>query len=145
MVCYKQGERSRLIYKVHVYRGRKGEPKSFTWQDYRDLITAAHQQLHGPIVLVWDNLGVHLVPQMKEFIREHRDWLTVYQLPSYAPDLNPAEGIWSLLKRGPLANLAAAGLTHLTRVVKRGLKKIQYRAHLIDGCLLETGLDMIPP
>jgi hypothetical protein len=28
------------------------------------------------------------------------------------------------------------------RVVKRGLKKIQYRPHLIDGCLTETGLTL---
>jgi transposase len=64
----------------------------------------------------------------------------VFQLPPYAPDLNPTEGIWSLLERGVLANLA-----HLVRVVKRGLKQIQYRPHLIDGCLAETGLALTPP
>jgi hypothetical protein len=60
-------------------------------------------------------------------------------MPSYAPELNPAEGIWSLLKRH-LADFAAADLTHLTRVIKRKLKKIQYRPHLVDGCLPPTGL-----
>ncbi|MEU7883803.1 transposase [Microbispora bryophytorum] len=68
------------------------------------------------------------------------DWLTVVQLPAYAPDLNATEGIWSLLKRGVLANLAAADLHQLIRVIKRGLKKIQYRPHLVDGCLAATGL-----
>jgi transposase len=34
-------------------------------------------------------------------------WLRVFRLPAYAPDLNPVEGIWSVLKRGVLANLAA--------------------------------------
>ncbi|MEU0432784.1 transposase [Streptomyces sp. NPDC006290] len=29
------------------------------------------------------------------------DWLTIFQLPSYAPDLNPVEDVWSLLRRGP--------------------------------------------
>ena len=28
----------------------------------------------------------------------------------------------------------------LVRIVKRKLKKIQYRLHLIDGCLARTGL-----
>jgi hypothetical protein len=28
------------------------------------------------------------------------------------------------------------------RVVKRGLKKIQYQPHLIDGCLTDTGLTL---
>jgi hypothetical protein len=63
----------------------------------------------------------------------------VYRLPAYAPDMNPAEGIWSLLKRS-MVNFAAADLDGLVRIVKRKLKKIQYRPHLIDGCLAATGL-----
>jgi len=60
-------------------------------------------------------------------------------MPSYAPELNPAEGIWSLLKRA-IANFAAPSLDHLVRIIKRKLKKIQYRPHLIDCCLAKTGL-----
>jgi hypothetical protein len=55
------------------------------------------------------------------------------------PSSTPAEGIWSLLKRA-MANFAAPGLDHLVRIVKRKLKKIQYRPHLITGCLTATGL-----
>ena len=62
----------------------------------------------------------------------------MYRLPAYAPDLNPAEGIWSLLKRST-ANFAAANLDGLVRIVKRKLQKIQYRPHLIDGCLAANG------
>ena len=41
--------------------GRKGETKAFTWTEYRDLPIAAHRQLPGGnVVLVWDNLNVHL-------------------------------------------------------------------------------------
>ena len=36
---------------------------------------------------------------MRQFIAG-QDWLTVHQLPSCAPDLNPVEGIWSLLRHG---------------------------------------------
>ena len=55
----------------------------------------------------------------------------------------PTEGIWSLLKRS-MANFAAADLDGLVRIVKRKLKKIQYRPHLIDGCLTATGLAIEP-
>ncbi|WP_420824026.1 MULTISPECIES: IS630 family transposase [Streptomyces] len=141
VVCYKSGERSRLFYRLHMYRGRKGEAKSFGWQDYRDLIVVAHNQLKAPVVWVWDNLNVHLVDELALFFMENEEWLTVFQLPSYAPELNPQEGIWSLVKRG-LADFAAANLDHLSRIMKRKLKKIQYRPELIDGCLTETGLIM---
>ncbi|MFF3890299.1 hypothetical protein [Streptomyces sp. NPDC001914] len=60
-------------------------------------------------------------------------------MPTYAPDLNPTKGIWSLVKRD-LGNLAAADLGQITRAVRRKLKMLQYRPQVIDGCLAETGL-----
>jgi hypothetical protein len=59
--------------------------------------------------------------------------------PRTPPDLNPAEGTRSLLKRS-MVNFAAADLDGLVRIIKRKLKKIQYRPHLINGCLAATGL-----
>ena len=43
-----------------------------------------------------------------------------------------------------MVNFAAADLAGLVRIVKRKLKKIQYRPHLIDGCLAATGLTIEP-
>ncbi|MFJ1803986.1 transposase [Streptomyces sp. NPDC088180] len=139
LTCYKPGKRSRMFYSVREYRGRKGEPKGIGWRDLCELLIRAHIQLGGPIVLVWDNLRMHLVEAMRQFIADHADWLTVFQLPSYSPDLNPQEGIWSLVKRD-IGNLAAADLGQITRAVKRRLKQIQYRPDLVDGCLVGTGL-----
>ena len=41
--------------------------------------------------MIWDNLNTHLSRKMRSFITGHPDWLTVIQLPAYAPDLNPVE------------------------------------------------------
>ncbi|MFF2009454.1 transposase [Streptomyces sp. NPDC058195] len=139
LTCYKLGKRSRIFYSVREYRGRKDEPKGIGWRDLRDLLIRAHIQLGGPIVLVCDNLRMHLVEPMRQFITDHADWLTVFQLPSYSPNLNPQEGIWSLVKHD-IGNLAAADLGQITRAVKRRLKQIQYRPDLVDGCLAGTGL-----
>ncbi|MFE3644923.1 transposase [Streptomyces sp. NPDC059169] len=98
-------------------------------------------QLGGPIVLVWDNARIHLVPPLKAFFEASADWLTVFQLPTYAPDLNSQEGVRPLVKRD-IGNLAAADLGQITRAVKRKVKQIQYRPHLIDGCLAGTDLIM---
>ncbi|MFD9220189.1 transposase [Streptomyces sp. NPDC060064] len=84
---------------------------------------------------------MHLTKPLREFIAANADWLTVFQLPTYAPDLNPQEGIWSLVKRD-IGNLAAVDLSQITRAVKRKLKMIQYRLHLIDGCLTGTGMTL---
>lgn len=58
MVCYRPGMRSRLIYRLHHFRRRKGERVAFTLSEYKSMLQGAHQQLPGgKIVLVWDNLG----------------------------------------------------------------------------------------
>ncbi|TQJ92629.1 transposase [Streptomyces sp. SLBN-31] len=143
--CQKPGQRSRLIYRPRRDDGRRDGRKSFAWTDYRDLLVTAHQQLGGPIVLIWDNLNVHLAYGMRQFIAR-QDWLNVYQLPSYAPDLNPVEGVWSLLRRGWLSNIAFTTPEHLIQTIRHGMRKIQYRyrPHLIDGCLAGTGLSLTP-
>ena len=144
VACYRPGDRPHLYYQLLVYRRRKGEAKGFTWSDYRDLIIAAHRQLVSPAGL---GAGTTSTSTWRRNWRtspqENKEWLRVYRLPAYAPDMNPAEGIWSLLKRS-MANFAAADLDGLVRIIKRKLKKIQYRPHLIDGCLAATGLKIEP-
>lgn len=140
LVCVRPGQRSRLIYRTLTHRGRKGERRSFAEADYAGLLDAAHQQLGGPIVLIWDNLNTHTSAAMRELIAA-RDWLHVIRLPAYAPDLNPAEHVWSHIKRG-MGNLIVHGLDQLVTVVKNRLKRIQYRSELIDAFLAHTGLEL---
>lgn len=143
LVCYKPGEHSRLIYRP-CPDARPDGRKSFSWQDHRDLVQTAHAQLGGPIVLVWDNLNTHLTAGMRRYIAD-RDRLTVFQLPPYAPDLNPVEGVWSVLRRTTMANRAFADPDDLITAVRRGLHQLQYRHDVLDGCLIGTGLLQKPP
>jgi hypothetical protein len=48
--------------------------------------------LKAPIVLVWDNLSTHKVPQLQEFITAHADWLTVFHLASAENLIRPGHG-----------------------------------------------------
>ncbi|WP_455711929.1 IS630 family transposase, partial [Streptomyces bobili] len=116
MCCYRPGERSRMIYRPRFHSMLKGARKSFAWQDYRDLLVRAHLQLGAPIIVVWDNLNTHRTAGLRDYAAGH-DWLTIVQLPSYSPDLNPVEGVWSLLRRGPMANTAFTDPDHLTRTL----------------------------
>ena len=79
-------------------------------------------------MVVWDNLKSCVSAAMAE-LADARDWLTVYQLPPYAHELNPVEPVWSHLKRS-LANLAKRNLAQLTALVKTRLRRMQYRPAL---------------
>lgn len=76
---------------------------------------------------------------------DDRDWLCVYQLPAYAPDLNPVEGIWSILRRTTQANRAFTDPDALVTAVRQGLRQLQYRPDTLDGCLTGTGLTRQSP
>ncbi|CAL9514233.1 hypothetical protein SUDANB150_03658 [Streptomyces sp. enrichment culture] len=143
LCCYKPGEKSRLIHRPRAHLRLKGARRSFSWQDYRDLLVRAHLQLDGPIVVVWDNLNTHLATGLKQYEVDH-DWLTTVRLPPYAPDLNPVEAVWSLVRRA-LANTAFNTSDDLDRTLRRELRRIQLRPHLVDGCLTATGLALTPP
>ena len=105
LTATRPGDQARLIYRTH--RGRRGDNrKGFAETDYARLLDAAHQQLDGPVVLVWDNLNTHISRAMRELIAA-RTWLTVFQLPSYAPELNPVVGWYSRLCRDRLGGLTS--------------------------------------
>jgi hypothetical protein len=142
LLATKPGRRPRLVYRTH--RGRRGmsRRKGFTEADYAALLDAAHQQLGGPIVLVWDNLSTHTSKAMAELIAA-RPWLTVFRLPPYAHELNPVEPVWAHLKRS-LANLTKHTITELTALVKTRLRRMQYRPGLLAGFLASTGLEFGP-
>jgi putative transposase len=139
----KPGHPPRLIYRVHKPRRRCGDQrKGFTETDYASLFDAAHQQLTSPLVVVCDNSNTHTSAAMTE-LTATRDWLTIYQLPPYAHELNPVELVWAHLKRS-LANLAKRNLAQLTALVKTRLRRMQYRPSLLGGFLASTGLDLAP-
>ncbi len=143
LLCIKPGQRPRLIYRVHKNRRRRSDKrKGFTETGYAQLLDAAHQQLGGPLVVVWDNLTTHVSDAMADLIAA-RDWLTVYRLPPYAHELNPVEPVWSHLKRS-LANLAKRNLAQLTALIKTRLRRMQYRPSLLTGFLASIRLDLTP-
>jgi DDE superfamily endonuclease len=89
LACLKPGEPSRFFFRLRLHRGRKGERRSMSEADYAALVTAAHHALGAPVILVWDNLNTHRSKAMRKLIAAQASWLTVIQLPAYAPDLNP--------------------------------------------------------
>jgi len=142
LIAIKPGCKPRLIYRVHRGRSSRTGRKGFTEPDCARFPDAAHQQLGGPLVVVWDNLNAHVSAAMGKLIAA-RNWLTACRLPAYAHELNPVERVWSVLKRS-LANLVKRDLGQLTALARTRLRRMQYRPGLLEGFLAGTGLDLTP-
>src|SRR5258708_1852386 len=72
------------------------------------------RKITGPILLIWDGSPTHRAKEIKAFLkRGAARRLHLEQLPGYAPDLNPDEGIWNYLNRVELGNVCCCDLYHL--------------------------------
>ena len=107
LVCLKPGARTRLFYRTRVHHGRKGERRSMSEADYTGLITAAHQELQAPVILVWDRLNTHVSAVMRAFVSSHPGWLTEVRLPA-APPTAPCDAL-PAARSGPGATAAPTG------------------------------------
>jgi transposase len=94
----------------------------------------------GKVVLIWDGAPIHRGQAVKDFLRRGAaKRLHLEQLPGYAPDLNPDEGIWNYLKRVELANVCCRDLHELRMHVIRARERLRHKRAIIRACSRQCG------
>jgi transposase len=93
-----------------------------------------------PVLLIWDGLPAHRSRHMSDWVATQRDWLSVEQLPGYAPELNPLEQAWGNLKSRELANFCSDTIAEVADVAEDGLERIGTDAQLCLAFLRHSGL-----
>jgi transposase len=98
------------------------------------------RKLPGKIVVIWDGAPIHRGHEVKDLLkRGAARRLHLEQLPGYAPDLNPDEGIWNYLKRVELANVCCSDLNELQRELIRAKERLRHKKEIIKSCSRECG------
>jgi transposase len=98
------------------------------------------RKLRGRIILIWDGSPIHRGQAVKDFLRGGAaKRLHLEQLPGYAPDLNPDEGIWNYLKRVELGNVCCRDLDHLHHELIRARERLRHKREIIRGCSRQCG------
>lgn len=135
-VCFKEGVEPRLIYAIKPSGG-------YTKKDFPRFFALLHRRLDGPVTVVWDNYSSHISKHVKQYA-QRQDWLTIIQMPSYAPELNPVELLWAHAKE-KIANRAFRSIDELHRAARSALRYIQRHPELLLAFLAGTGLELTPP
>ena len=73
-------------------------PHNLNAVTYIAFLTALRRAVRKPIILIQDSHPAHVAAATRRFVQARGKRLTVYNLPAYAPDLNPDEHVWTYLK-----------------------------------------------
>lgn len=98
------------------------------------------RKLSGKILLIWDGSPIHRHNKIKAFLKAGAaKRLHLEQLPGYAPDLNPDEGIWQYLKRVELGNVCCRALDQLYTELIRARERLRHKREIIQACSRQGG------
>ena len=108
------------------------QEESFTGPTIVRFLTHLLSHLEGKLLLIWDGLPAHRSQPVKEFLSQGAaQRLHLEQLPGYAPDLNPDEGVWNYLKNVELKNLCCRHVDHLKAQLRKAIARLRRKPHLI--------------
>jgi putative transposase len=128
---------------VSPVRKRLGLFGMFFWDNIGQLEVVAFLQqvlrhLHKPLIALLDNSNTHKGQPLEDLCRSIPR-LHLEYFPSYAPELNPDEAVWSLLK-GKLANGRPEDLRELEEDLQKQFRQLARSPSKLRGCILQSGL-----
>jgi len=97
-----------------------------------------------PIIVIADRGNIHRSSIVKQFIKKVGR-ISMEHFPSYAPELNPMEGVWSNLKAAKLANFCPETLPDLLSGIEGAATATQKDRALIRGFIRGAGLPIRLP
>src|SRR5262249_4452083 len=101
------------------------------------------QHLSGPLLVLWDGASIHHGQAVKDFLAtDAAKRLHLERLPAYAPDLNPADDLWHLLKYHELGNLVCEALWELKLELRQAFARLRHRTSALRGRIAQAGYSL---
>jgi transposase len=94
----------------------------------------------GKLGIVWDGASIHHEQEVRDFLAGGgAERIELEMLPSYAPELNAAEGVWHYLKGVELRNVCCYSVAHLKAKFVEATRRLQARPDIIKACFHQPG------
>jgi transposase len=83
------------------------------------------------VFLIWDGHPVHRSKKVRQCVESFQGKLRVFYMPSYSPELNPAEQVWTNVKSHGVGRQVVLGPDQLKTAVLGCLRRLQKLPKLI--------------
>lgn len=115
------------------------QEKAFRGPAIRSFLEHLLRHIPGKLLVVWDRLPAHRSRVIKNFLStEDGHRLHLAQLPPYAPELNPDEGVWNYLKRVELRNVCCHTLSDLRGELRKAIARLRHKTDVILGFIRQV-------
>jgi transposase len=119
------------------------QERSFKSQDVVRFLRHLLGEIPGKLLVIWDGSPIHRGRAVKNFLASGASSrLRLEQLPGYAPDLNPDEGIWKHLKYVELKNVCCQNLAELKVELRKAKERLRHKRDIILGCIRQPGFEV---
>jgi transposase len=117
------------------------QPTAFRGETVVAFLRQLLRQIRGKLLVLWDGAPIHRCKAVKAFLAAGAATrLHLERLPAYAPELNPDEGVWNLLKRGELKNRCCHDLDELRWELGLAIRRLRRTPHRLVACFRHAGL-----
>ena len=119
------------------------QERAFKAEDVVRFLKHLLRQIPGKLLLIWDGSPIHRGRAVKDYLSGGASRrLKLEQLPGYAPDLNPDEGVWKHLKCVELKNLCCESLAELKIELRKAKERLRHKRDVILGCIRQPGFEV---
>ena len=119
------------------------QERAFKGEDVVRFLRHALREIPGKLLVIWDGSPIHRGQAVKDFLASGAaSRLKLEQLPGYAPDLNPDEGIWKHLKYVELKNVCCQSLLELRSELRKAKERLRHKRDVILGCIRQPGFEV---
>lgn len=102
------------------------------------------KEVPGRLMVVWDNGTIHRRKDVKAFLWKHRKRLETRRFPPYAPELDPDEQVWTVLKHQRLANWCPKTGEEIRAGVERELRWMSAHPEVVASFIRHSELPLPP-
>jgi len=119
------------------------QDRSYKGEDVVRFLRLLLREMPGQLLIIWDGSPIHHCQAIKDFLvsgaaaRIHLE-----RLPAYAPEFNPQEGVWNLLKRRELKNVCCKTLSELDNALLLARARLRHRKHTLRQCFVHAGYSL---